>query len=94
MLAFAIWGWVLLVAPLFYVTNLITAAPIRNGMRNRRRLIYSRQDWTVDVQEWPAEDPLPEAAVDISLSNQSFAFTNTINAGVLFLAKWIVEHYH
>jgi hypothetical protein len=94
LMAFAVIGWLLVIAPLFYLLTLVTGAPARREISGTgRRLIYRRYGSQVSIDEQPASDPIPNDAVDISLGKQPFAFTNAINAAVLFLASRVIPHW-
>ncbi len=93
-MAFAVIGWLVVIAPLFYLLTLVTGAPARREISGTgRRLIYRRYFSQVSVEEQPSGDDIPKDAVDISLGKQLFAFTNAINAAVLFLASRIIPHW-
>ena len=89
----AILGWLLVMAPLFYVLTLITGGLARREIRGSgQRAIYQRKGTQVSVSSQSLSDDIPEGGIDISLGNQAFAFTNAINAAVLLLARYFVEH--
>src|SRR5664279_3211796 len=93
LMAFAVIGWLVVIAPLFYLLTLVTGAPARREINGTgRRLIYRRYASEFSVEQQGPEDPLPNDAVDISLGKQPFAFTNAINAAVLFLASRLLPH--
>src|SRR5664279_5557552 len=95
LMAFAVIGWLVVIAPLFYLLTLVTGAPARREISGTgRRLIYWRHGSEVVVKEQPADDDLQNNAVDISFGKQPFAFTNAINAAVLFLASRLIAHIH
>lgn len=94
LMAIAVMSWLLVVAPLFYLSTLITGAPARWGMRGNQRIVYTREDWQADVRVLTPWEPVPEDAVELSLADQPFAFTNAINAGVLYAASRMVDHFH
>ena len=81
LMAIAVFGWLVVVAPLFYVLTLVTGAPARREMRGTgRRVLVIRKNSRVKVKVQPSWEPLAEGAVDVTLGNQPFAMTNAINA--------------
>lgn len=93
LMAFAVIGWLVVIAPLFYLLTLVTGVPARREISGTGRLIYRRYFSQVSVEEQPSGDDIPKDAFDISLGKQPFAFTNAINAAVLFLASRIIPHW-
>ena len=94
LMAFAVMGWLVVIAPLFYVLTLVTGAPARREINGTsRRLIYRRVGSQFSVEERITPEPVPDDAVDISLGKQPFAFTKAINAAVLFLASRLLTHF-
>ena len=91
LMALAVLGWVIFVAPLYYVLTLITGATARREMRGTgRRLLVRKDGAKTVVEEQPATQPVPEGAVDVSFGTSPFALTNALNAAVLLVIKLLV----
>jgi hypothetical protein len=87
----AVLGWVLIIAPLYYVVTLVTGAPARREIRGTgRRLVVQTEEYTTTISDQPSDVPVPATAVDVSFGVRPFALTNALNAAVLFLAKLLL----
>jgi len=88
LMGMAVLGWVVVIAPLYYVLTLVTGAPARREIRGTgRRLVVQTEGYTTTISDQPSDVPVPATAVDVSFGVRPFALTNALNAAVLFLAK-------
>jgi len=88
----AVLGWLVVIAPLYYVVTLVTGAPARREIRGTgRRLVVQTEGYTTTIADQPADVPVPATAVDVSFGVRPFALTNALNAAVLFLAKLLLS---
>jgi hypothetical protein len=91
LMGLAVLGWVLVIAPLYYLVTLVTGAPARQEIRGTgRRLIVQTDGLTTTLQVQPSTDPIPEGALDASFGVRPFALTNALNGAVLLLAKLLL----
>jgi hypothetical protein len=87
----AVIGWLLFVAPLFYVITLFTGSPARRAIRDTGvRLIVKKEGFITKITEQPSSEEIPKGAVDVSLGVRPFALTNALNAMVLFLLNMVI----
>jgi hypothetical protein len=87
----AVLGWVVVIAPLYYLVTLVTGAPARREIRDTgRRLVVQTEGFTTTILEQPSSVAVPENAVDVSFGVRPFALTNALNAAVLFAAKLLL----
>lgn len=89
-------GWILLVAPLYYLLTLITGAPARQELRGAwLRFVVDpkapRLEEGVSYRYQRADDPVPDGFLDVSMGKRPFALTNALNAAVLFLADKLLS---
>jgi len=81
-------AWLLVVAPLNYFVTLLSGAPARQALRGlSTRCVVVERDGQVTCSEEPADQPLPEGAVDVSLGRKPFALTQGLTALLLFLVE-------
>ena len=91
LMGLAVLGWVLVIAPLYYLLTLVTGAPARREIRGTgRRLIVETDGLATTIQDQPSAYPIPEHAVDASFGVRPFALTNALNGAVLLIAKLLL----
>jgi hypothetical protein len=84
-------GWLLVIAPGFYVLTLFTGAPARKELRGTgRRVVVETEGTGTTIAEQPSSLPVRPGAVDVSFGTQPFALTNALNAAVIFLANMLI----
>lgn len=86
----AVIGWVILVAPLFYLLTLVTGAPGRRELSGTcRRFVVNpnatRLEENKTYRYLSPDQTVPEGFVVVSFGERPFALTNALNAAVLFL---------
>ena len=87
----AVLGWLLVIAPLFYLVTLFTGAPARRAIRDTGiRAIVKGEGSTIAIAEQPSSAAISNGWIDVSLGVRPFALTNALNAVVLFLAKMLI----
>jgi hypothetical protein len=87
----AVFSWVVVIAPCYYVVTLVTGAPARREIRGTgRRLVVQTEGYQTTILDQPSTVAVPEQAVDVSFGVRPFALTNALNAAVLFLAKLVL----
>jgi hypothetical protein len=80
-------GWLLVVAPGFYLLTLFTGAPARREIRGTgRRVVVRTEGVLTAITEQPSSLPVPSGTIDVSFGTQPFVLTNALNAVVIFLA--------
>jgi hypothetical protein len=85
-------GWLLVVAPGFYLLNLFTGAPARREIRGTgRKLVVQREGNLTTITEQLSSSPVPSGAIDVSFGAQPFVLTNALNAVVIFLANMLMS---
>ncbi len=91
LMAVAVLGWVVVIAPLYYVVTLVTGAPARREIRDTgRRLVVQTEGFKTIILDQPSSASLPENAVDVSFGVRPFALTNALNAAVLFVIRLLL----
>lgn len=91
-MALAVLGWLLVIAPLFYLLTLFTGAPARREIRDTGvRVIVKKEGFTTTITEQPSLAEIPNGSIDVSLGARPFALTNALNAAVLFLVKMMIQ---
>ena len=81
-------GWLLMVAPGFYLLTMFTGAPARIDLRgNGRKLFVRRAGNVTGITVQPSTTAVPKGAIDISLGSHAFALTNALNAIVIVVIK-------
>ena len=92
LLALAVLGWLLVIAPLFYLLTLLTGAPARREIRGTgRRLIVQTEGFNTTITDQPSSAEIPKGSIDVSFGAHPFALTNALTAAVLFLLKMIIK---
>ena len=90
-MAVAVLGWLLFVAPLHYLITLFTGAPARREIRDTGiKLFVQSNGFTTTIIEQPSSAEIPNGSTDVSFGVRPFALTNALNAAVLFLAKLLL----
>jgi len=92
LMALVLLGWLLVIAPLFYLLTLFTGAPARREIRDTgRRLIVKTEGFNTIITDQPSSAEIPQGAIDVSFGAHPFALTNALNAAVLFLASMMIK---
>jgi len=87
----AVLGWLIVIAPFYYLLTLVTGAPARQEIRGTdRRVVVQTEGPTTTIEEQHKSAPVPENAVVVSFGARPFAVTNALNAAVLFLAQLLL----
>lgn len=91
MMALIVFGWLLVISPLFYIVTLVTGAPARRSIRDTGiKVIVKEEEYKTTIKEHLSSKKIPKGWIDVSLGTRPFAFTNALNAAVLFLAKILI----
>jgi hypothetical protein len=81
-------AWLVVVAPIQYVVNLVCGEPARSARESRRALDIRRRPGGLEVSDaYVDQAPSGQDTERMSLALKPVAFTNTVAAGVL----WFVE---
>jgi len=87
-------AWLLVVSPLNYVVTLLSGAPARQALRGLpTRCVVVDRDNHVTCTEEPADQPVREGAVDVSLGRKPFALTQGVTALLLFIVEILRGHF-
>ncbi len=88
----AVFGWLLVLAPGFYLVALITGAPARREMRDTgRRLMVKTEGAVTSITEQLSSSPVPDGSIEVSFGARPFALTNALSAAVLFFAQMLIK---
>jgi len=91
LMALAVLGWLLVIAPLFDLLTLFTGAPARREIRDTgRRLIVKTEGSTTSITEQSSSAEISNGSMDVSLGTRPFALTNALNAAVLFFLERMI----
>jgi hypothetical protein len=85
MLLFAL--WMLVIAPIQYVINLVAGAPARRALASPVRALFRSTPGMITVAETPKRKELPKGATESKFSTSPVAFTSAIASALLFLAS-------
>jgi hypothetical protein len=80
-------GWILVIAPLQYVVNLVAGAPARRAASSPVRASFQSTPRKLIVDERPKRNDLPEGATESRFSTSSVAFTAVVASALLFLVS-------
>ena len=84
-------GWLLIIAPLFYLVTLITGAPARRSMRDTgKKVIIKEEEFKTTIKEQSTSEETPKGWINVSFGERPFALTNALNAAVLFLVEILI----
>ena len=93
LMALAMLGWFLVVAPGSYVLTMFTGAPARAELGGGGgKLFVKREGSLTRITEQPSTTAAPDGGIDLSFGSQAFALTNALNAIVLYIAEQVVAH--
>lgn len=91
LMALAMLGWFLVVAPGSYVLTMFTGAPARAELAGSGRKLFVKREGTLTrITEQPSTTAAPDGGIDLSFGSQAFALTNALNAIVLYIAEQVV----
>jgi hypothetical protein len=79
--------WMLVIAPLQYVVNLVAGAPARRALASPVRASFRSTPGMVIVAATPKERDLPEGAIESKFSTSPVAFTSAVASALLFLVS-------
>jgi hypothetical protein len=83
-------AWLLVVAPLQFVVNLVAGAPARVALASPYRAWFRVTDRGIHVEADWKSDPLPKGAVEAAFTTKPVAFTAVIAAALLFAVSTVV----
>lgn len=84
-------GWLLIIAPLFYLVTLITGAPARRSIRDTGiKVIIKEEEFKTTIKEQSTSEKTPDGWINISFGERPFALTNALNAAVLFILEMLI----
>jgi hypothetical protein len=91
----AILGWLLVVAPGFYLLTLFTGAPARREMRGTgRKVVVQTEGMLTTITDQPSSMEAPSGAIDVSFATQPFVLTNALNAAAVLVLNMVIEKMH
>jgi hypothetical protein len=91
----AVLGWLLIVAPGFYLLTLFTGAPARREIRGTgRKLMVKTEENLTTITNQPTSMEEPSGAIDVSFSTQPFVLTNALNAAALMVLNLVLARMH
>ena len=83
-------AWLLVVAPLQFVVNLVAGAPARLALASPARAWYRVTPHEIHVEEAFKSDSLPEGATESGFSAKPVTFTAAIASALLFAVSRLV----
>ena len=79
--------WMLVIAPIQYVINLVAGAPARRALASPVRASFRTTPGMITVAETPKHKDLPEGATESRFSTSPVAFTSAVASALLFLVS-------
>jgi hypothetical protein len=87
----AVLGWLVVVAPGFYLLTLFTGAPARREIRGTGRKVVVKTEGTLTtITEQPSLMEAPSDAIDVSFASQPFVLTNALNAAAVLVLNMVI----
>jgi hypothetical protein len=84
-------AWLLVVAPIQFVVNLLAGAPARVALASPYRAWFLITAHEIHVEEAWKSEPLPKDAVESAFSSKPVTFTAVIAAATLFVVSTLVS---
>ncbi len=79
--------WMLVIAPLQYLVNIVAGAPARRALASPLRASFRSTPGMVIVAATPKKRDLPEGATESRFSTSPVAFTSAVASALLFLVS-------